>query len=813
MLIICSTGLCEVCRYINFSNLAREELPRSHPISFRIGPLSSIIDRAHKTQCPFCCLVVDGFQAAWGIAYPEALLTTAGGKAVECVMRNRAVAVALTGNSTDGEDSNHKTPEYHENFAANEYDYSNCRITITASAAPTGCSDTVEIQNVPYQGDGFKIKGLFDDAVLFTRRSPEELESGVNFALLKKWIKHCRIKHGKSCQPTVRPRKENVTGGCWATFRVVDVEKSCVVNAEAEWNYVALSYVWGQTKPMLQLLIENKKKLYTPGALSSSGELGPLIPRTILDAMEAVRRLGERYIWIDALCICQNDYTIKIEVIQEMDLIYSSAMLTIVAASGSGANSGIPGILLGSRTVNRSEKSIILYDTPESRANELFPIKLSVARSRPAHAIDASIWNERGWTYQERLFSERLLIFTAEQVYFWCSEASWCEDTVLETDSLNVYFEDRPLFKYRIRNDPTLPFMKQLPESKSIPMFAEYAMSIKEFTKRQLSFAGDVLDASAGLRRAMTEAYQKSEDAKSYPEMKWLYGLPVVWFEIALLWLPSKVERRKVIARDGTVKIPFPSWSWAGWIGLLCYEYPEYAGSGTIREVHFYHFNFELNKLANIHSPSSNLDNPPHPPPSFYSPETSSTDFIKSPAVFESNIWHPDSAPTDPRLISSLLDSIPTFLLPQLLFFYTSTATFTIQLKSNGLEVQNNATNPTRQYLIVDCKGGYGSAFVDAEYIDARNTTKRRTPNWINKYGGAQPGRDEWNIEVVMISRRAAGKSNGEMGSLNFLVVERKTVIGTDGGEVVVRERVGFGLVSAEAWGRAERKWELVILG
>lgn len=750
---------------------------------------------------------MDGFRTSWGVDVDGKLQTKIGRKEIECILKNRAVAVALIGKDSQPEEPvQDEPPKYHENFAANEYDYSNCRLTITASQAPAGMASTIEVQNVPLEGDGFDITGLFDGdgAVLFSRRP---LRDGVDFGLAKKWIGYCREKHGEKCQPAKPKLREN-GGGCWATFRVVDVQRSCVVDAEIGRDYIALSYVWGQTRPMLQLLLENKDALYTPGALTEDGVFGPQIPRTILDAMESVRRLGERYIWIDALCICQNDFSEKAQVIQEMDLIYSCSMLTIVAAAGDGANAGLAGLRQGSRNITNIEKSITLYNTPGSAEASLHPTKLTLARSRPSDIIDGSTWNSRGWTYQERLFSERLLIFTPEQVYFWCSEASWCEDTVLETDSPYVYFEDRPLFKYRLRNDPTVPFMKQVEESTRIPPFAEYARSIEEFSKRNLSFVGDILDATAGLRRAMGEAYPESKDAIRYKEMKWHYGLPSPWFEIALSWLPEKVERRKVIGEDGSVSTPFPSWSWTGWTGPLRYQYPEYMGSSTVREVEIYHFSPTLGKLINIHSPTTDPDGAPFPPPAFYDKDTSLPESVKSPHAFNRQLWHPKPAPTDPRpTFPSLLSSIPPSLLPKLLFFYSSVATVRVKLKNNGLEVRNNATNQTREYHVIQPAflEGSGFAYIDAEYME-KNPTRRKIEGSVNQYGGMITGYDEWNVEMVMVGRR--GDLDAEMGDLRVLVVDSRKE-----DDLVVRERMGFGSVSAELWGTAEKRWELVILG
>lgn len=58
------------------------------------------------------------------------------------------------------------------------------------------------------------------------------------------------------------------------------------------------------------------------------------LPNTIKDAIIFVRTLGERYLWIDALCIVQDD-SVQIEHhIPRMDIIYRNAFANIIAISG-----------------------------------------------------------------------------------------------------------------------------------------------------------------------------------------------------------------------------------------------------------------------------------------------------------------------------------------------------------------------------------------------------------------------------------------------------------------------------------------------
>lgn len=79
------------------------------------------------------------------------------------------------------------------------------------------------------------------------------------------------------------------------------------------------------------------------------------LPQTVRDAMQLCLDLGERYLWVNSLCITQDDPITQKQQIDIMDSIYASATLTIVAAAGDHADSGLPGISKWSREIKRAD--------------------------------------------------------------------------------------------------------------------------------------------------------------------------------------------------------------------------------------------------------------------------------------------------------------------------------------------------------------------------------------------------------------------------------------------------------------------------
>ena len=159
--------------------------------------------------------------------------------------------------------------------------------------------------------------------------------------------------------------------------------QSCVVSIGPADEYITLSYVWGLatlSRGMPTAKTSNILSLGEPGSLSSQG-----LPRTILDAMEVCRRIGRRYLWVDALCIIQDNADDVREQISLMCDIYSGSFLTIIAAWGDDADAGLPGV---SDETAREPQQVARIDDLE--VVEVLPLLGDVRKQ--------STWMKRAWT-------------------------------------------------------------------------------------------------------------------------------------------------------------------------------------------------------------------------------------------------------------------------------------------------------------------------------------------------------------------------------------------------------------------------------
>ena len=105
---------------------------------------------------------------------------------------------------------------------------------------------------------------------------------------------------------------------------------------------ITLGFVWGTNAQRLILTEANIARLRTPGSLQLER-----LPQTIVDAVNVVQMLGERYLSVDALCIIQDDEDDFEARIPATGL----ALLTIVAGASIDVKSRLPGVRPGSRSL------------------------------------------------------------------------------------------------------------------------------------------------------------------------------------------------------------------------------------------------------------------------------------------------------------------------------------------------------------------------------------------------------------------------------------------------------------------------------
>lgn len=211
--------------------------------------------------------------------------------------------------------------------------------------------------------------------VLYAR---EKLDPWINWNEVRRWISQCRGNHEECTGPD-----KSSLNFVQHRLRLVDVEECCIVEATKSYTYVALSYVWGDPKDgRLLLLQENWNMLQQPKSLQS---LQPLIPATIRDAITATKEIGQRYLWVDSLCLTQDNPKELQECVTYMDRIYHEAIVTIVAAAGTDAHAGLPGVNPTMRQTQRLVKEII----PGLRMTTVHDLDSLLRPSR---------YSQRGWT-------------------------------------------------------------------------------------------------------------------------------------------------------------------------------------------------------------------------------------------------------------------------------------------------------------------------------------------------------------------------------------------------------------------------------
>jgi len=510
-------GLCGRCQRLNLSWNTFVGNKDVHNLSdFRLGYLHEIF--LESARCPFCRLIFRGVRSNDLGSNTTSIGRDGlddGGNSVGCYLHAESDST-VSWNSPQ-----------------------NATVRLRVSASKKSSDSTAQFQS-------FWILPAFrgEAQPLFFGRPMQQKDQRIDLDQARSWIRLCEKSHHPRCSTS--RLKLNVLG-IENRFRLVDITEMRLIQP-VSWNgsvaisYVTLSYVWGGWAGMRNSKIQNSILSLPRGLESCWANL----PQSIRDAIQLAEQLGYRYLWVDSLCIVQDDEDDVSANIASMYNIYEGSSLTICAADGRDANAGLAGFVKG-RSPGQIEQAI---------SDDL---TLTLARSAEFH-IEDSQWNTRAWTFQERAASCRCLIFTKNRMIYQCRSSIMREDIVLEDVSTAFRQEHRHSSPLEFPRSPFVSFC--LHECGSL---YQYQTIASLYSSRHTSKETDIYLAFEGF----VQQFRRGLNSTFY------HGLPRNCFEDALLWQPFKaLQRRHFPLQFGKDSLScFPSWSWSGWKGHIYHEF------------------------------------------------------------------------------------------------------------------------------------------------------------------------------------------------------------------------------------------------
>ncbi|KAF2251580.1 HET-domain-containing protein, partial [Trematosphaeria pertusa] len=285
--------------------------------------------------------------------------------------------------------------------------------------------------------------------------------------------------------------------------------------------HVSLSYCWGSTGQHIRWITTRER-------LPEFEKVIPheVLPKTIADAVKVVREIGIRYLWVDSLCIVQDDPDDWAYEAYRMAQVYNSSLFTVI----SGSDSAMGGLFLPREQLKVSAADILLQSNPEAGEHvaTLYP---SVQDIGTAHHGGPT--TRRAWCYQEELLSPRRLYFTNRQFVWECLCSSHDETGSRSPgDTRSTKYCPPPYdADVLLRNTRVV---------------GEWHSVIEEYTSRQLTYHSDVFAALAGVAASLKARYR----------CKYLAGMWEDDMLNGLLW------QRAGTSLGRSAELNTPSWSW-----------------------------------------------------------------------------------------------------------------------------------------------------------------------------------------------------------------------------------------------------------
>jgi len=301
-------------------------------------------------------------------------------------------------------------------------------------------------------------------------------------------------------------------------------------------QYLALSYRWGGPQTVTT----------TKATLSDRicGIQVSDLPSTLRDAVSLTRDLGYRYLWVDALCIVQDDYADKLAEICRMSAIYKNSTITIAA----GSTNSVEESFLADRPIKRS--CTFPYLLPDGSLGTLW-----IADCRTE--VLQSPLDMRAWALQESLLSPRVLWYGPADLKWKCFTNAF--DSVSKGHPHNfVYLSNR------LKRLPPQIYHGSIPSQTFIPNEASelWCRILEDYSGRDVTFEEDRLPALSGI----------VSELKNLWGMEYYAGIWGSWLIRHLGWYnTAEAEDLTTLPNVEFSKLHLPpthsppSWSWVAY--------------------------------------------------------------------------------------------------------------------------------------------------------------------------------------------------------------------------------------------------------
>ena len=250
------------------------------------------------------------------------------------------------------------------------------------------------------------------DALYESLEVTSDSSSAMAINRISKWLSHC-LENDEQC---------HIPNPNYMPHRLLNVGSDAgrdpfLFEPTSPVPYVCLSYCWGPDPiGILKTEQKNLKDHYEGIPLSR-------LPKTIRDTIFLCRGLNLENLWIDALCIVQNDPEAWLQDAAQMNQVYANSHLTIAGLEPYYCQGGI----LGEQKFGQPKwQRRIVTDVGVEEGESGYKILLRPGTTTPENSARSSL-DGRGWCLQESILPNCRICFDGHEMTWECVCRKICE--------------------------------------------------------------------------------------------------------------------------------------------------------------------------------------------------------------------------------------------------------------------------------------------------------------------------------------------------------------------------------------------------